>query len=706
MNILLLKYKTNILILLCLSVAVAYFPVFFHLFSLKNDALVYFLPFRYQVSSAIQSGSFPWWSDNIYLGTPIYSDIQSGSWNPLVWILSLFGKYNMAVLETELSIYLLVAAIGMYKLAGQFSSPPCIRLIIALSYACSGFMTDSGSFIPWMNAAAVLPFLFCFFIRFLEKPGLQHTIPFTLTVFLLLTAGYPSFLVYTGYLLAGILVFLFFRYRKQRLIVRPVLFQLLLFLFFSLLLWCPVIVAWIDFLPYYQRGGTISLSYAQSNPFPPAGIMSMLIPAGVFNEQEWLKTDPGMRNMSIGLFAFILLPLCYRAVIKNRLLRIIALISILSLLISLGSATPVHSWCHQYLPLFNRFRHPGTLRLFTIAGLLLLAIPAFERLLQTEGNDKLPKKLLWTGCCMLAVTTGYAMTQSSSLQSLFSLSGLTKLNKAGFADLILIQGAIQLSFIGTILYSLYKRKRTIIKVIIIGQIIASVWFALPFTFLSKNRVKTIDQSISRITDKAPEPDTIGVMTHADRQFGPDAPALVIPAFYDKQPVVNHDLVSPTISNAYLHFLNDKPLNQLTNGLPWAFVLPDTLLTPAASSIVKNQHPKDEEVSLISKTATRICFRVNTEHPAYLHIFNQYHHRWQAVVNEIPTGIQRAHHAFMAIKVPAGISEAELLYQPGQIQYILNYTSLFTLCGLLLTLIVISVRQKKQHKSSLYKVRVS
>ncbi len=706
MNIPSFKYKTSYLLLLGFFVAAAYFPVFFHLFSLKNDALVYFLPIRYQVSSAIQEGNFPWWSDNIYLGTPLYSDIQSGSWNPLVWILSLFGKYNMSVLETELSIYLLAAAAGMYKLAGRFTGSQLIRLIIGLSYACSGFMTDSGSFIPWMNAAAVLPFIFFYFIRLLEKPGIQNTIPFTFSAFLLLTAGYPSFLSYTGYLIAGILLFLLIQYRKQWPVVRPVLFQLLFFLVFSSVLWSPVISAWTDFFPYYQRGGTISLSFAQINPFPPAGIISMLVPGGVFREQNWLQTDPGMRNISIGLFAFLLLPMSYRSIVKSRLLIIIALITLLSLLISLGSATPIHAWCHQYLPLFNRFRHPGTLRLFAIAGLLLLAIPSFTRLLQSDEKDKLPRRLLWTGWSILIFITGYALSQSNSLRNLFSLNGLATLNKAGFADLILIQGVLQLFFISALLFFESKRKKAIITAIIIGQIISSVWFALPFTFLSKTRVKTIDHAITALSGKVPYPQAIGVISHADRQLGPEAPALVIPAFYEKQPVVNHDLISPTISDAYLHFLNNKPLSQLTNGLPWIFVLPDTLLTPAASSIIKNQQPEHDKVSLISKTATRIHIRMNVEHPAYLHILNQYHHRWQALVNNIPSGIQRAHHAFMAIKVPKGISDVELRYQPGQIQYILNYFSLFTFGGLLLAWIIISARLKKQAKSVQDKVRVS
>jgi hypothetical protein len=76
-------------LLLLLITCIAYWPIAFHLFSLKNDALVYFLPYRYQVSETIQNGSFPWWNPYLYTGLPIHSDMQSGVWNPVVMLVSL-----------------------------------------------------------------------------------------------------------------------------------------------------------------------------------------------------------------------------------------------------------------------------------------------------------------------------------------------------------------------------------------------------------------------------------------------------------------------------------------------------------------------------------------------------------------------------------------------------------------------------------------
>lgn len=696
MTALLQKEKKGYLLLLTLLVAAAYFPVFFHLFSLKNDALVYFLPLRHQVSAAIREGHFAWWSDAIYLGTPLYSDIQSGAWNPLVLFLSFFGKYNMSMLETELSIYLLAAAWGMYKLAGRFSDSPQIRLLIALSYACSGFMTDSGSFIPWMNAAAVLPFMFCYFIRTLEHPSWRSTIAFTLSVFLLLTAGYPSFLVFAGYLLAGVLVYLLFSYRKKWTVIRPVLLQLLLFLGLSILLWSPVLYAWTDYFSYYQRGNAVPLSFAQINPFPPEGFLSVLVPSALTPGSDWLNTDVSMRNMSVGLFAFLFFPLSFRLIFKSRILKIVAIISLLSLLISLGDATPVHKWCYQLLPFFDRFRHPGTLRLFAIMGLLLMAVTSLERLYRNDPDAIRPSRLIaWMALLVLLALTGYGFLRAGILQPGFFDKGLNAMSKLELPDLLLFQGIVQIFFISSFLVISYRKKHRWLPLLVAAQVIASGWIALPLTVVSKTRSSIIDQEIAALSTTQTRQPVLTVMSHTDRKQGPDAPSVILPSFYSNIPVFNHDIISPTVSTRYTRFLNDPVKSRIATGLPWAFYSDSAQLTEST----RVPDPKDAGVELIQNKQSSLVLRVHAKQPGYLYLFRQYHHRWEVLVNGKSGTIQLADDAFMAIPVNAATNTVELSYNPGRIQLLLGVICLFVFAGLSLALLTISNWPKKQKKSA-------
>jgi len=160
-----------------------------------------------------------------------------------------------------------------------------------------------------------------------------------------------------------------------------------------------------------------------------------------------------------------------------------------------------------------------------------------------------------------------------------------------------------------------------------------------------------------------------------------------------------------VSTGYLQFLKDTTRSRLSNGMPWAYISTDTVLTESTPINAKQINPQ-EQVSLISKTQTIIRFKVHTSTSGYLHFFQQYHHRWQASVNGTPTGIRQVNHAFMAVPVSAGNSEIELRFQPGLTQYSLNYIALFTLAGLLIVGFIISDRLKKQDKTTPEKEAVS
>jgi hypothetical protein len=86
--------KYGLLLVICL---LAYWPLTFGVFSVKNDAIHYFLPYRFTISEAIRNGEMPFWSPYIYLGNPIYGDMQSGAWNPVVWFFSLIGRYDISL---------------------------------------------------------------------------------------------------------------------------------------------------------------------------------------------------------------------------------------------------------------------------------------------------------------------------------------------------------------------------------------------------------------------------------------------------------------------------------------------------------------------------------------------------------------------------------------------------------------------------------
>ena len=99
------KIALAFLLLCCL---LAYWPLTFHVFSLKNDALNYFLPVRFQISESINNGHWPFWSPYFNLGYPLHADMQSGVWNPICMVV-FAGRTLHAVYITVRNITLCVS---------------------------------------------------------------------------------------------------------------------------------------------------------------------------------------------------------------------------------------------------------------------------------------------------------------------------------------------------------------------------------------------------------------------------------------------------------------------------------------------------------------------------------------------------------------------------------------------------------------------
>jgi hypothetical protein len=313
-------YKNYLLLLLiCL---LAYWPLTFGIFSVKNDAIHYFLPYRFNIGEALRNGEFPFWSPYIYLGNPIMGDMQSGAWNPIVWLFSAIGKYDITLFHYENLLYIFLGGVGMYKLTSRLTDHSHTALLIAVSYMLSGFMLG-GQLINWLSAAAFLPFVIHYYRLSLHTPSVINAIKTGIVLFLLFTSSYPSFFILTSYLLVLLGITTFF----QRLRLRNSIpfnigqwlgVQLLIILVFTSLS-LPALVSYIDLLPYYQRGAGLSYEEAVTNAFAPLHFSTAVFPATVKANDIISATDVTCRNIYFGIFPLLLLVALPNAVPKALL---------------------------------------------------------------------------------------------------------------------------------------------------------------------------------------------------------------------------------------------------------------------------------------------------------------------------------------------------------------------------------------------------
>lgn len=666
------KYYLLIILVGC----IIYWPLTFNVFSLKNDALVYFLPYRYNISESIQNGHFPFWCPFIYTGLPLHSDIQSGVWNPFVLLISLFFKYNLTVLQYETLFYILVGGIGFFKLCKTLKFDDKVSLLLACSYLCSGFILDSASFTPWITSAAFLPFVFSYFIQFLKYDDLLLCIKFSLSLSLLFLSGYVSYFIITGYILFFIILTNFIQNKvfSDRLLLLAFLRKLITVVSVGLILCLPAIISYVDFFKYYQRGSGTSLAAAHFNPFSFANIISLLFPHASYKLQT--ANDITSRNIYFGIIPLLFLMYSFR----YKLLAIqktILLISTICFLISLGSVTPVRAMFYYGLPLMDSFRHPATVRIFTIIGMLLLSGYGMTHCFKSFHNKKSQALIFLVLVPFVAIILFLTITSSDSLMNFVTTLSFTPSNFKQFLDSstlkdwLLIDSLIQLPFIG--LWCFRVRRDNIAMFSICNLFLVSL-FSLPFTTVSKFRVAEVNHYLASFS-KNHSHESIWTKiqfpsSRLDKQtFGNQS-------FYSKKITLEKNIITPTINKSYLEFLGDSPKMQSIIGKKFAY-------------------STTEKLELHDFSTNHFEFDIDTKVSTELHLIQQYNHNWKASVNDQAVSIQKDNGAFMKIPVPPGKHRIKFSYAP----FLIIITSFIAISFFLMCLIFIAIKETRFHVRS-------
>ncbi len=397
------------LLVILLCCIISYWPVSAGIFSLKNDAVRYFLPVRYQISEMIQHGQFPYWTPFINLGHPLYTDMQSGVWNPFVWLISLFGNYTMRSLQAELLIYIFLSGVSMFFLLKHFKLNRIVNLTLAISYMLCGFISDSAQFPYWICGMAFLPFVFLFFYKTLQELSLSAALLFSFFLYLLFVTGYPGEFIIIAYFLFSFFVIHIIKNKKQL----PRLFKLLFFSIIAFtLLSLPAILAYLSGLNFITRGTGVSLDLAMTNSMHPLCLVTYFFPLTGW-KLPVSETDILGRNSYMGLITIVLILISFFTKTKNSLLKFLKWIFIISLLLSLGKYGGLRFVTYYLLPGMDSFRHPSLFRFLSIFSGIILAAFAFQNLVENKISIG-KRKIVFGAVVLLLILSSIVIINNST----------------------------------------------------------------------------------------------------------------------------------------------------------------------------------------------------------------------------------------------------------------------------------------------------
>lgn len=706
-----LYYMAILLILL----AIAYWPVSLHVFSLKNDALNYFLPVRRLVSESYSNHILPLWTPYLNMGYPLHGDMQSGVWNPVVQFFSLFGTYSLYTLTLETLLYIFLGGAGMFFLLKHFAVHPLANILAATAYMLCGFNSDSCQFLNWIAGTAFLPFTFLFYYRCLQERSVVQGLYTGTSLFFLFACAYPADFIITCYLMLALLIIHLVqtRRKKEKISSRNFFLAHASMIFIFLVLSAPSILSYMQSLPLQERGSGASYDDVMSNPLHPALLSSFTTPLGVWKMPGVSITDPLERNSYIGLGGVILLLAAFLSKSTKPLLRLSKWAFLVFLMFSFGELGGIRVLSYYMLPLMDTFRHPANAKMFTLFFACILIGFSFHSILNNEMPSVKVRRAWWLATAMVLLILLLSWFTPLGIFSKGFLSSLlktgdgnitigaaikSKLAQFRYADIVLLNSIIQFGFL--LLFYRFLIKKPNYRLFAVVAIFNSVLFAMlfqPFTVVKNTRAFQIQQKINEVAVSGyPIPDIHSSLNELSRDNEKYMREIGCLSLYNKKPGRSEYRISPNnlllqnqfwFDTAFRRAIMQYPLlykadliagthqrNSVANDTPgkWAFI-------DSARGLTGFFNLAPAQIRLTKFEPDHFEGSIDTPEEGLFVLLQNYYPRWELTVDGKPAPIETVNISFMGFRIPKGKHQFSFRYQSGDLKIAL-IVSLFALAA--------------------------
>ena len=473
---------------LTLIAIVAYLPVSFFLYSLKNDILTLEYPINYFISQSLHQGVRPYWFNTWALGFPLEGFITWSIYNPFCLFFCGLFHYNIYVLHAEFIFFISFSGWCMYYfLVHTFNTDRKILFVLSICYMLSGFSVASSQWLLYITASGFLPLAVCQMIKLLRAPTLKRAVVFSAIFYCMLTGEYVAFSIVAVYVLIAICVFYLFRDRREKQLVR----KRILYLFVAALICCivcmaPVYSTW-QVLGYLNRSApaTSNPEFFNSNALHPLGLISLILPFGS-GKMQFFHTEGTMMDLYMGLFPLLVLPYCIWRMKKGYMPILFLAAGLFFLLCSMGPYTPLRGWIN-ILPGFAYFRNAGLLRLFFIFFMTGFIACCLSGSTWKQLTDSIIFKKFFSVCAfiLMAFYAVYVVLHISALKNTlsgFSLHGKSFVQSLRLGDCLLISAVLQLVLL--ILFITGLKKIRLFIWFAAGDVLLNTLICTPFFTVS------------------------------------------------------------------------------------------------------------------------------------------------------------------------------------------------------------------------------
>jgi hypothetical protein len=478
-----------------------FWPLSLGIYALQYDAIDVFLPWRFFGSEAIRQGMVPLWNPYQDGGYPFFADLQYSIWNPELFIVSLFGRYNASTIQGLYILYVVLGGLGFRYLLIQLKLKEKYAFYGGILFMLSGILIGHAQSIVSILGAIWLPWALGSYLAVIKSNfSIRDLLAFSLFTFLMLSSGYQavSIMLFYVFLVMGLYrIVEFIKTKENKALIRFFLGHIVAGGIVAILM-LGIVVSLLDVFPHLARLSGVSLEETQKFIFHPKALISSVFPLAAMQER-YPYMDISFQNIFNGTLILFLLFYGVKNYRKfhSPYIVILFVFGVIYGLASVAYFTPVQPFLVNYLPGFDLFFYPVFYRYFT--WIILLVIASFG--LQYYHEIKRSNHFLYFLFGILLFFGVSAIITIDSFQIILSKqysNWIEVFRKFTFNEAVLFQSLIHLGLIVSfiILYFIIQQKSKLIFVFLIVELGLIAQLNIPITVHGTTKTSSINNYLA------------------------------------------------------------------------------------------------------------------------------------------------------------------------------------------------------------------
>lgn len=326
-----------------------------------DERISEYIPWRVEAARLIGSGEFPFFTDRVFAGMPLFSAAYQGALYPPNWLYVIFNPLVACWLEL---FHRIMGALGMMAYLRSRRLSPAASFLGGVFFLAATYTLIHAGHVSNHEAGLMAPWVVLFARRLLRRPGPGRCAAFVLVYTLHFSIGYQQLTIFaTAWIAVDWLTTARWRLRDWR---------ATLWLAGGIVLAAAITAAQTVASVQHAKASvraTMTLDEWWANSYPFSHLLMLFNPLALggtttgwigdqWSTEYWVTLLPAAWVFAAMAVVLVAVVRRFRAGPRTRFVLVYLLGAILILLLAAGKHTPGYAWLF-HVPPFNMVRAPA-----------------------------------------------------------------------------------------------------------------------------------------------------------------------------------------------------------------------------------------------------------------------------------------------------------------------------------------------------------